>query len=286
MPIEDYIIHIYCTVDDFLKTNPALRTRGPSPQLTDAEVITIEIVGEFLGLGSDKRIFSHFKQQWHTWFPKLGSRTTFTRQSANLWALKEQLRRHLISQIERDNEISLFDGFPIPTCHIKRVKRRNPLKGQAAFGYCAAKEHKYFGFKGHVVTNQHGLILNFTFTAANIDERDVLPELSESYRGFMIADKGLIRPELTRILASHDLCLQTPLRSNMKDPRPKHFVQSIMNVRRRIESVIGQLVERFKIQSIKAKDVWHLATKTGRKVLAHTFAFLINDSMEFDLILN
>lgn len=59
MPLEDFIIKTYILVDDFLQTQPALRKRGPSPELSDAEVITMEIVGEFLGRGSDKEIYDY-----------------------------------------------------------------------------------------------------------------------------------------------------------------------------------------------------------------------------------
>ena len=56
MSLEDFIIKTYVLVDDFLQTQPVLRSRGPCPQLSDTEVITMEIVGEFLGRGSDKEI--------------------------------------------------------------------------------------------------------------------------------------------------------------------------------------------------------------------------------------
>jgi hypothetical protein len=52
--------------------------------------------------------------------------------------------------------------------------------------------------------------------------------------------------------------LQTALRKNMKENRPKSFINQIVNVRRKIETVIGQLTERFNIQKIRAKDIWHL----------------------------
>ncbi len=60
MPIEEFIIQTYCFVDDFLKTQnfSCIRTRGKAPALSDAEVITMEIVGEYLGYGFDKAIWS------------------------------------------------------------------------------------------------------------------------------------------------------------------------------------------------------------------------------------
>lgn len=285
MPLEDFIIKTYILVDDFLKTLPTLRKRGPSPQLTDAEVVTMEIVGEFLGHGSDKEIYDYFRTHWLSWFPKMGCRTAFTRQLANLWGIKMEFQKGMVQRISPDNDLFLFDGIPLPTCNPKRMSRRNHFYGTGGFGYCAAKDKKYFGFKGHAVVNQQGLILNFTFAPANVDERDVLPELVTKYKGMLIADKGLIRPELTELLASQDLNLQTPLRKNMKDPRPKSVVYQMMNVRRLIETVFAQLTHRFNIQSIRAKDLWHLNAKIGRKLLAHTVAFFFAGSLNFDGIL-
>ncbi|MBK2126133.1 hypothetical protein IB691_12770 [Fangia hongkongensis] len=51
MPLEDFIINIYCLVDDMLLKllkNKKLRQRGFAPKLSDSEVITMEIIGEFL----------------------------------------------------------------------------------------------------------------------------------------------------------------------------------------------------------------------------------------------
>lgn len=284
MPLEDFIIHTYLIIDNFGQKLGRLRQRGPLPKLTDAEVITMEIVGEYLGLGSDKRIFEYFQTHWQEWFPHLKHRTVFTRQCANLWKVKEFIHTQLIKG-HQDN-LFLFDGFPIPTCHKKRVTSHNPLKAKGGFGYCAAKDEKYFGFKGHLITSQQGFILRLSITAANIDERDVLGELSKGLQGMMVADKGLIRPELSAEMNNNGLSLQTPLRSNMKDDRSPEFVKSIVRIRRTIETVIGQLTERFCIQNIKTKDLWHLTAKVGRKILAHTFSFLVGNSLQFDQIVS
>ena len=102
----------------------------------------------------------------------------------------------------------------------------------------------------------------------------------------VIADKGLIRPSLKEHLKKRGIDLQTPLRDNMKDKRPKWLMNWAMNVRRIIETTNSQLVGRFNIQAIRAKDLWHFASKVLRKILAHSFAFMIAGSLEFDGILN
>lgn len=165
------------------------------------------------------------------------------------------------------------------------MRKAKTLRAEAKYGYCAAKDEKYFGFKGHIVTTDDGMIIDLDLTAANVDERDVLSNLLQSKTGMIAADKGLIRPELKQELFERGLDLETPLRKNMKDKRPPGFIKTLMNVRRKVETVIGQLTDRFKIQAIRAKDLWHLNAKFMRKILAHTFAFILAGGLEFDSIL-
>ena len=93
MDLDTFITTVFCEVDDMLPSllgRRCLRSRGPDPTLSDGEVLTIEMVGEFLGLDQDKAIFDYFRRYYGHFFPGLLliHRTTFTRQAANLWALK------------------------------------------------------------------------------------------------------------------------------------------------------------------------------------------------------
>lgn len=57
MLLEDFIIRMYCLIDEILKNSlnaPKFRQRGFEPSLSDSEVITMEIVAEFLGIDTDK----------------------------------------------------------------------------------------------------------------------------------------------------------------------------------------------------------------------------------------
>lgn len=284
MPLEDLIIRTYCFVDSFFKDRSfSLRQCGEAPALSDAEVITMEIVGEYLGCGDDKKIWTHFKIYWHSWFPDIGCRTSFTRSCANLLEVKLFIQKHVSEIISQDQDLYLCDGFPIPTAHIKRYKRsKTQLRCEGGVGYCAAKAEHYFGFKGHLLITQHGAPVAFEIAAANIDEREIVPELTQGLHGMLLADKGLISPELKESLAQQNIDLQTPLRKNMQDVRPKETVSIMMNMRRKVETVIGQLVDRFKIQAIKAKDLWHLKAKVARKILAHSVCFMFNQIINPD----
>ena len=80
MDLSTFIIAVFCLIDDWLK-GKKLRQRGPYPQLSDAEVLTIEVVGEFLGIDTEKGLYKYFRCHYGEWFPALirVHRTTFCR---------------------------------------------------------------------------------------------------------------------------------------------------------------------------------------------------------------
>ena len=47
-------------------------------------------------------------------------------------------------------------------------------------------------------------------------------------------------------------------------------------VRDRIDTVFGQLAERFRVKRVWAQDPWHLWSRLLRKLLSHTLAVLLN----------
>ena len=274
MSIDDFIITVFCLVDDLsngLLKGRKLRQRGFRPILTDSEVITMEIVGEFLGYDQDKKIWEYFRNYWRHFFPKIPDRPNFVRQAANLHVVKRLLQGRLAENLGAcSDRLHIIDGLPMPTCKFARAHFSRTFKGTAAYGYCATKQERYFGFRGHVVISSCGMITAATFTAANVDERDVCPELTAKIRGLLLGDKGFIRPSLTEELDAKGLHLQTPVRENMKESRPESFLRWMMSKRRLVETVIGQLSERFHIEKIRARDLWHQVSRFWRKLLAHT----------------
>ena len=96
MPLEDFIITVFCWVEEHwspVMGGQRLRQRGFAAKLTDSEVITMEVVGELLGLETDVGLWTYFHHHWRSWFPALGSRTAVAQQAANLWAIKQVLHR-------------------------------------------------------------------------------------------------------------------------------------------------------------------------------------------------
>lgn len=269
---ETSIIELYLTLDAAcisVMRGGRLRQRGPDAGLTDAEILTIEIFGEMQGHPTDAAIWRYAKAHWQDWFPGLGSYPAFAKQCANLAGLKQQLFAHLFAP--RD-DVHITDGVPLPICHLARAGRSKLFKGEASFGFCAAKDEHYYGFKGHVIINLHQQVAGFTLTPANTDERDVLDNMRGTIHGLLIGDKGLLSTLRQAELTTDNINLQTPLRNNMHDTRPPDYVQTLIKTRRRVETVIGQLTGFFGFAACKARDLWHLTAKLCRKILAYNLA--------------
>ena len=97
MPQDEFIIKTYLMVDALYNqlVQKPLRQGGFAPKLSDCELICMEIVGEFLGMDTDKKIWQYFKQHWQNWFPNLGSYPNFAKQCANLYWVKQQMHQKI-----------------------------------------------------------------------------------------------------------------------------------------------------------------------------------------------
>ncbi len=175
------------------------------------------------------------------------------------------------------DNLHLADGFPMPVSHFKRAYFSSIFKDEAAYGYCASKEEVYYGFKGNLLISSSGVITAITVTAANIDERKSLWDLLGNIRGNLIADKGLIGVDYQEELRQWaGINLQTAMRANMKEKRSDSMIKWLISTRRLIETVIGQLTERFRIEKIRARKLWYLTNRIARKILAHTIGMFVN----------
>lgn len=145
MDLSTFMIGVFCLTEDWLRTRPPLRKRGPAPELSDAEVLTIEVVGEFLGIDTDKGLYEYFRRHYEEWFPTLKRvhRTTFLRQAANLWKAKEELWQHLLledASSSDQGDLFVVDSFPMPACRKARSRRCKILPGLADRGWDQASE--------------------------------------------------------------------------------------------------------------------------------------------------
>ena len=162
MTLDDYILNVFCLVDDRLAALHLdhLRQRGFAPLLSDSEVLTIELVGEFLGLDQDTQLFRYFRRHHADAFPNLRRvhRTTFLRQAANLWAVKQRLQQHLAGLLTAGDPLWHVDSMPVHACQFARAPYCRRFAGAAAFGKGHVIRQTFYGFRLHLRTSRDGII--------------------------------------------------------------------------------------------------------------------------------
>jgi Transposase DDE domain len=278
MDLETLIIAVFCHVDDFVGDfcrGRKLRQRGPQPILADSEVLAVEIVGEFLGLDTDQGLHAYFRRHFGHLFPGLRTvhRTTFLRQAANLWVVKQALWQSLTTSVPHDAAIVLIDSLPVPVCRFARAHRCRSLRNLSAFGYDPMAHQTYYGLRLHLRVNWPGVITAATLAPANDADRMVAPQLLAGLAGWALGDKGYWSPMLRAELASTGLDLIAP------PPRTKagagRWPGWLVQMRRRIETVLSQLTARYHAKRVWPRDEWHLIARWLRKLASHTMAVLL-----------
>jgi hypothetical protein len=154
MDLDDLIIAVFCLIDETLPRitgGQRLRQRGPQPSLHDSEVLSMEVVGVYLGLTQDQSLFAYFQRHWCHFFPALRRlrRTTFVRQAANLWGIKERLWQHLLTVMPHDPHLAIVDSLPVPVCQFARAYRCRRFAGEAAYGKGVVARQTFYGFRLH-----------------------------------------------------------------------------------------------------------------------------------------
>ena len=280
MDLNTFIVAVFCLIDDRIADLGRLRERGPAPTLFDSEVLTIEVVGEFLGLDEDTELFAYFRRHYAHFFPNLRfvHRTTFSRQAANLWKVEERLWQELLAQTPHDPTFAICDSMPLPVCLFARAYRCSRFKEEAAFGKDTLLKQTFYGFRVHVRVCWPGVVTRISVAPANAHELCVLPELAEGTSGLIVADRNYHSPKTKEELAGWDIELLAPYPSKKRDPTPRRSAL-LSRFRYRIDTVFSQLSERYSIKRVWARDRWHLMSRLLRKILSHTVAFLLNHQM-------
>src|SRR5207248_10435520 len=83
-------------------------------------------------------------------------RTSFARQAANLWALKQAVHRRLADRLSAGHEVWLIDSFPLPACQFARATFCVRFAGEADYGYDHCIKRTFYGFRVHLRTNRAG----------------------------------------------------------------------------------------------------------------------------------
>jgi hypothetical protein len=287
MDRDTFIITVYCLVVEFytmVTEKFPIRRGGFAPALTDQEVITMEICGEYFKLHTDQDLFDYFHSHYRHFFPKLADRPSFVRQAANLWCVKTEIWRLIARRSHQATDpVQVIDTLPLPVCTYTRAGRDRCFKPLADYGHCAAKQLSYYGFKLGLRVSRLGMITHFPLLSARAHDVTHTNALVEGFRGLCPADKGFIDPfRQPLLLERYGVEVVTPAKSNMIEAHPKWLRKFCSRRRKVVETVGSHLTERFAVAKIRVHDLWHFQHRLIRKVLSHTVMVFLNLQLKRD----
>lgn len=240
------LIELYCTIDDFWKSfkqewdkhliDSGKSKRGPEPELTISEMMTIVILFH----QSNYRTFKHFYFYVCNYlskdFPNLISYSRFVYLMKSIFVPLFAYLLHIRGTV---TGIAFIDSTSIRVCHNKRITRNKVFKGLAKRGKTTSGW--FYGFKLHLIINEKGEILAFQVTPGNVSDVSMAETLSKGIFGKLFGDKGYISSKIGKSLLDRGLELFTTLRSNMKQRLMSLKDKILLRKRSIIETVNDQL---------------------------------------------
>lgn len=278
---DDFCLYVYVIVDDVMQQiAPLLKRRGPAPECSDSELITMVLVSECRGWDLETDMLSYWGEHTHL-FPCLPCQSRFNRRRRNLlWAIN-LIRQAVLQKLEGSQDWQCaIDSLPIPVVqfHLVPGSTGDWQAHGATFGKVSSKKLTIFGYKLHLLITLGGVILDFELAPANEGDLAVGAELLAQHTDLTVfGDKGYISAEVAaELLRTNRVQLLTLPRSNQKIQVPAPIRKTFNAVRQIIETVNGQLTEQFHIEHNHAHTFWGLCARLYTKLTAHTLCIFIN----------
>jgi len=241
--VDDSMLTIYCFVDEFLKTHPALaqwrRSPHAQPSFSDAEVLTIALLQGIFEVATLKQTYRLVARNWRAAFPHLPAYQQWLARLHHLFPQVSRLLATTCSPGANAARLYLIDSKPIPLCQPIRHGRVRLLRDEGAY-FGKTSKGWFFGFKLHLLRHVDGRVLNIVLTPGNWDDRDPALALVQAVDGGVtLGDLGYRGPDCATALAEEaEMLLIT------RDQAPAHrFVLS--QVRQLVETTFSQLWRKF-----------------------------------------
>ena len=86
--------------------------------------------------------------------------------------------------------VQIIDTLPLPVCIYTRSGRDRCFKPEADYGYCAAEDMHYYGFKLGLRISRVDMIIDYPLLPARPHDSQLLDDLNAGFEGVVPADKG------------------------------------------------------------------------------------------------
>jgi Transposase DDE domain len=287
----DLFLVVYCLVDDWMKARfgssngPRLR-RGPRPdEFSDAEVLTLLLVGELCHCRRERAWLRQVRASYRPLFPKLPEDSRFARRAERVRELLRQFRETVLFWADADLEPGrILDSFPMPLCACYRIRQSTlPITG-ATFGYNDRKRQYYYGLRPGLLMTLSGFVVDLILAPGNCNDTPLLAHyldecvaVGRDLRGqTWVMDKGFRNGPLARWAQEQLGLILCARQHERRDDLPSSWQAKLDQIRKPVEGVLSVLTECFGIEHLLVKTDWGLYRRAQAKATAFTLARYFN----------
>jgi hypothetical protein len=282
----DIILVWFVLVDDAYQTMERhygkWRRRGPNPQFTDSEVITVALVIDTFFHGHEALGLSFLRQYHQELFPNLPSDGHFNERRTCLGPLIDQIRRQLTCQaglLDSRDAIRLIDSAPIFVATYGRGRINQTLCGSEYLGIASSHGAKVFGLRLTITTTTDPVLDRWMLVpATRHDSATLTAALAETSDALVLADGAYRNPFAQALL--HDqqgIDVLAPPRQDSTQPWPAAARRLVNRVRRTIETAFSILATVFDIEHPRARSLAGLVARISTRLLAYNLCFLMDE---------
>lgn len=173
--MDSLVTALYVRTDDLLKGSPQLAPWRPvvgmTPQLSDAELVTLSMTQAMLGYTSEARWLRYARADLRHLFPYLPEQPGYNkrlRKAAGL--IRHVMRESATDTALWTDDVWVVDSTPVECGRSRGPVRRSDLAGRAQYGYCASHTRDFWGHRLHrlhLLRTLGGLPVAFALTGAS-----------------------------------------------------------------------------------------------------------------------
>jgi hypothetical protein len=279
---EDVFIAWYIAVDDayhqLFPPGKRLRRRGPEPDFSDSEVITIGLICDTYFHGHEELTMSFIRQHYLHLFPRLLEDSRFNRRRRELALVIEAIRRLLRDQeMDPEDRLRIGDSAPVFVCTYMRGWQCTTVFGPEYCGIVKSKRAKLFGFRLHLTAMVKQMVDEWLLAPAAYHDVKILPFVLEDCEDLqVILDKAYNDEEQElRLWREQDIILLPLRRKNMKAQWEPEVKAILKRVRRRVETALSVLSQVWNIEWPRARSLSGVIARIATRILAHTISFVV-----------
>ena len=288
---DTFLTTLYVMVDDFCKASlPPEPRPGPQAALSRSEVVTLALVGQWQGFGSERGFYRYAQRHLRAAFPSLPTREQYNRQVRRQHAALVAFFLHLVHLLAAQcGAYEALDSSGVPT---RDAKRRGAgwLPGVADIGW-SNRLGWYEGVHLLMAVNPVGVITGFGFGSASTKDQPLaetffalrrhphpgLPSVGAPARSPYVVDKGFEgQANHTAWWTAYGAQVICPPRRNSKRPWPKALRRWLAGVRQIVETVYEKLWHTFRLDRERPHDLSGLQARLAAKMALHNFCVWCN----------